>query len=466
MDNYAKFLERKTQLDGEFGFDPVFMPDYLFDFQKALVEWAVKKGRAAIFADCGLGKTPMQLVWAQNVIQKENKPVMILTPLAVSIQTKREADKFGIECKRVQDGKVDGFNGVAVTNYERLHYFNPEDFAGVVCDESSILKNFDGVTRKAITEFMRLKKYRLLCTATAAPNDYIELGTSSEAIGNLGFMDMLSRFFKQDSGIKFAMTNRTENDGRLCVGGFGKYRFRGHAEKNFWRWVCSWSRACRKPSDLGYDDGRFNLPLLETREHVIKAIKQREGWLFDIPASNLHEQREERNRTLEERCEKVAQLAADNGRYCVSWCHLNDEGNMLEAMIPDSVQVSGNDTDERKEEVFIAFQDGQIKSLITKPTIAGFGLNWQHCSHETFFPSHSFEQWYQAIRRCWRFGQKNSVLVDVVTSEGERGVLENMNRKARAAEQMFEALVTLMNNELKIEKRNGNVKTEEVPSWL
>lgn len=463
---YEDFIQRKTQLQGEFGFDPVYMPDFLYDFQKSLVEWSCRKGRSAIFADCGLGKTPMQLAWSQNVIQKTNKPVLILTPLAVSIQTKREADKFGIDARRSQDGNIGEYKGVVITNYERLHYFNPDDFAGVVCDESSILKNFDGATKKAITDFMRLHKYRLLCTATAAPNDYVELGTSSEAIGEIGFMDMLSKFFKQDSSIKFSLTGNISNDNRLCVGGFGKYRFRGHAERDFWRWVVSWSRACRKPSDLGFTDNGFELPKLITNEHVIKASTTQPGWLFDIPASNLHEQREERRRTIKERCEKVASLVLKNNGCSVSWCHLNDEGKLLNEIIPESVEIRGSDTDDKKESVFIAFQDGKIKSLITKPTIAGFGLNWQHCAHETFFPSHSFEQWYQAIRRCWRFGQKKNVVVDVVASEGERGVLNNMNRKAKAAEKMFENLVSLMNNELKIKKQNTYTKKEEVPSWL
>jgi len=463
---YEDFIQSKTQLQGEFGFKPVYMPDFLYAFQKSLVEWSCMKGRSAIFADCGLGKTPMQLVWAQNVIQKTNKPVLILTPLAVSIQTKREADKFGIDSRRVADGVVNDYKGVVITNYERLHYFNPDDFSGVVCDESSILKNFDGATKKTITDFMRLHKYRLLCTATAAPNDYIELGTSSEAIGDLGFMDMLSKFFKQDSSIKFSLTGNIDKDNRMCVGGFGKYRFRGHAEKDFWRWVCSWSRACRKPSDIGFDDNGFELPKLTTIEHVIKAAKAREGWLFDTPASNLHEQREERRRTIKERCEKVAELVLENNDCSVSWCHLNDESMLLNEMIPKSVEVRGSDANDKKESIFIAFQDGQIKSLITKPTIAGFGLNWQHCAHETFFPSHSFEQWYQAIRRCWRFGQKKNVVVDVVASEGEIGVLNNMNRKAKAAEKMFKNLVSLMNNELKIEKQNTYTKKEEVPSWL
>jgi hypothetical protein len=451
---YQEFLNNKAQLDGDHGFEPTFMPDMLFDFQKHLVEWATRKGRAAIFADCGLGKTPIQLTWAQNVVERENKPVLILTPLSVSGQTIHEGEKFGIDCRRVQDGNVGDYKGIVVTNYERLHHFKPNDFSGTVCDESGILKNFDGVLRNGITEFMRRQKFRLLCTATPAPNDYIELGTSSEAIGAMGCMDMLSRFFKRDNGFC-----RVENRG-----GQG-WRFRGYAEHDFWRWVVSWARAVRMPSDMGFDDAGFILPKLIIEQHVIKANKRREGWLFDLPATNLNEQREERRRTLTERCEKVAELVGKNGA-CVCWCHLNPEGELLEKMISGSKNIEGSDDDDKKEEAFAAFVAGDIKCLITKPTIAGWGLNWQHCSHQTFFPSHSFEQWYQAIRRSWRFGQKKDVTIDIVASEGEADVLANLNRKAEAARVMFENIVRLMNNELEIKKVNKAINKEELPSWL
>src|ERR1017187_9837988 len=269
---YEKFLSDKTQLSGDFGFTPSFLPDCLFDFQKALTEWAVKKGRGAIFADCGLGKTLIQLVWAENIVRESNRPVLILTPLAVGHQTVKEAAKFGIEAMRSSDGKFPDGARIIVTNYERLHYFKAEDFSGVVCDESSILKNFDGTTRAAITEFMRTRKYRLLCTATAAPNDYVELGTSSEAVGELGHIDMLQRFFKANDDT-FAQgggaSGRTRWSGSKSFG--GKFRFRGHAERAFWRWICSCPRAIRNPSDLGFNDAKFKLPKLETRQHVVKA---------------------------------------------------------------------------------------------------------------------------------------------------------------------------------------------------
>jgi len=449
--SYEEFLSRKRQLDGDGGFDPLWLPEWLYDFQRHLVEWAIRKGRAAIFCDCGLGKTPMQLVWASNVVKKTGRPVLIATPLAVSYQTTKEGEKFGIECTRSQDGSHDG--GIVVTNYERLSKFNRHDFAGVCCDESSIIKHFNGARQHEITEFMRETPYRLLCTATAAPNDYFELGTSSEALGYLGHSDMLGRFFKPD----------TKKD----VLGWGRstFRFRGHAEKPFWRWVCSWARSCRKPSDLGFPDDGFNLPPLREHEHIIANSTPRAGMLFSTPAVGLREQREERRVTLTERCERAAELASVNGS-AVIWCHLNPEGDLLEKMTPDGKQVCGSMRDEEKEERLLAFQAGQIKTLITKPKIGCFGLNWQHCHNVVTFPSHSWEQYYQSVRRCWRFGQMSPVDVQIVGTEGERGVLANLKRKAEQAEGMFAAIVQHMAEELHIKRDIEHHTQEEVPSWM
>lgn len=451
---YADFLDRKTHLGNQSGFEPLWMPDFLFPFQRAITEWAIMKGRCAIFADCGLGKTPMQLVWAQNVVERTCKPVLILTPLSVGSQTIREANKFGIEAKQSRDGSVAA--PITVTNYQQLHKFDWKEFGGVVCDESSILKNVDGAIKGQVTDFMRKLPYRLLCTATAAPNDYIELGTSSEALGELGFMDMLNRFFKKSEQ---TMSRREEFRS-------GLYRFRGHSERDYWRWICSWARAVRKPSDIGFSDNEYRLPELKTIEHIIKARTVNPDFLFDMPAVGLAEQRRERSRTINERCEQAAALVASTGKPAVAWCHLNEEGHILEKMIPGAVEVEGNDSDEFKEETFEAFAAGQIRVLVSKPVIAGFGLNWQHCAHQTFFPSHSFEQCYQAIRRCWRFGQKNAVRVDVISSEGEAGVLANLNRKAVQADQMFGKMVELINQELRIEKTNLHTQQQEIPSWL
>jgi hypothetical protein len=396
----------------------------------------------------------MQLVWAQNVVEKTCKPVLILTPLAVGAQTIREAHKFGIEAKQSRDGRVAA--PITVTNYQQLHKFNWQDYGGVACDESSILKNFDGAIKAEVTEFMRKIQYRLLCTATAAPNDYIELGTSSEALGQLGFMDMINRFFKKSE------KTYTKADEYA----HGLYRFRGHGEHDFWRWVCSWARAVRKPSDVGFADDDYVLPELKTVEHIITARTPNPDFLFDMPAIGLQEQRSERRRTITERCEQAASLISATEKSAVAWCHLNEEGHMLERMIEGAVEVEGNDPDEFKEETFEAFAAGQIRVLVSKPVIAGFGLNWQHCAHQTFFPSHSFEQFYQAIRRCWRFGQKQPVRVDVISSEGEAGVLANMNRKSEQADKMFARLVDIINNELRIVKTENHNTPQEIPSWL
>ena len=434
------------------------MPGFLFDFQRSLVEWSVRQGRAAIFADCGMGKTPMQLVWAQNVVQKTNRPVLILTPIAVGAQTVTEAAKFGIEAVRAS--KVEGV-GIHVTNYERLHHFNPADFSGVVCDESSILKNFDGATKAAVTEFMRKMEYRLLCTATAAPNDFIELGTSSEALGYLGHMDMLNRFFRNDQN-----TSDVDRKWANSGGGAPKWRFKGHAEQHFWRWVCSWARAVRAPSDLGFSDANFALPPLVEREHVVGARQKRDGYLFAMPAHGLTEAREERRRTLTERCEKAAELVNATKEPAVCWAHLNDEADAMERGIPGSVQVSGTDSDEEKEEKFAAFQSGQVRVLVIKPVIGAWGLNWQHCAHMTVFAGYSFEQYYQGIRRCWRYGQQRPVIVDHVVSDGEGEVLAARRRKSERAGEMFASLVRHMNDSLSISRGTYGNETQELPPWL
>lgn len=461
MSSYESFIHGKTQHGADAGFDPLRMPSEAFDFQSLLIEWAIRKGRAGIFADTGLGKTLMQLSIADNFVRKANKPVLLLTPLAVSHQTVKEAEKFGIEAKRSSDGKLPASPCIVVTNYERLHYFDRNDFSGVVCDESSILKSFDGATRAEITKFMRIVPYRLLCTATAAPNDYIELGTSSEALGYLGYTDMLSRFFKNDSDSvrPNAFHMRGEYEG-------GRWRFKGHAELAFWRWVCSWARAVRKPSDVGGDDTRFVLPPLNQTEHIVSAREKAPGMLFNLPAVGLDEQRAERRRTIQERCEKVAALVNGTGRPALSWCHLNAEGDLLEKLIPDAVQISGADSDDAKEEAFLGFVRGDIRVLVTKPSIGAWGLNFQHCAHVTMFPSHSYEQTYQGIRRCWRFGQRNPVQVDMVTSEGERGVLDNLQRKAAAADVMFAKLVQEMNRAMGVSPLRTFTTPTKVPSWL
>lgn len=452
--DYEQYLDAKRHQGADHGFAPVFMPEQAFDFQQSLIEWSVRKGRAAIFADCGLGKTLMELAWAENVQRKTGGNVLILTCLAVAAQMEQEAEKFGIAAKRSIDGQPVG--RITITNYERLHLFNQQDYAGVVCDESSILKNFQGARRGVITQFLRKRPYRLLATATAAPNDFIELGTSSEALGYLGYMDMLNKFFKND------LNNSAS--GRMR-GEVIKWRLKGHAELPFWRWVTTWARACRKPSDLGFENRGFDLPDLIERQHTVYARTAPDGALFSLPAHGLQEQREERRRTIDERCERAADIANGTTEPVILWCHLNDEGNKLEKLIPDAVQVSGSHSDEIKEDRLLGFANGKHRVLITKPKIGAWGLNYQHCNRVVYFPSHSFEQYYQSLRRCWRFGQKRAVEVDVIASEGEADVLKNLQRKALQAEEMFANLIAEMNNAMGV-TRAPETQTVAVPAWL
>lgn len=454
MQTYEEFLDQKTQLGEGGGFEPIWFPTEMFDFQKALTGFSIRKGRSAQFADCGLGKTVMQETWAENVTRHTNGRVLILTPLAVAAQSVEEGNKFGIDVQRSKMGKLPK-SKIVVTNYEQLRHYDANDFVGCVCDESSILKNFDGVRKQEVTDFMRKMPYRLLCTATAAPNDYIELGTSSEALGQLGHMDMLNRFFKND--MNNSATGRAH--GKVI-----QWRFKGHAEEAFWRFVVSWARAVRKPSDLGFDDGRFVLPQLLEIEHVIEA-KLRPGFLFPMAAVGMAEQREESKVTITERCEKVAYLTEQHDSSLV-WCHLNQEGDLLEKLIPDCVQVSGREDDDAKEEKFLAFASGQAKRLITKYKIGAWGLNFQHNAHQTHFPSNSFEQYYQGVRRSWRFGQKRKVTIDIVRTEGQAAVMENQKRKAAQAAEMFEQLVERMNQELHINRSVGYPVEEGLPLWL
>lgn len=455
MTDFSAFLDRKRQLGGHYGFEPTTLPEWLFPFQRDLTAWAIRQGRAALFADCGLGKTPVQIVWAQNVVQHSGGRVLIVCPIAVSHQTEREARKFGLEVIRSDDGTPRG--NITITNYERLHLFNPLDYEGTVCDESSAIKAFNGKRRAVVTEFMRKQKYRLLATATAAPNDYTELGTSSEAIGELGLMDMLNRFFKND--------NNNSAKGRMH-GQVVKWRFRGHAEQDFWRWVASWARAVRKPSDIGYSDDDFILPGLIESEHIVKANRPAPGMLFELPAVGLDEEREEQRRTLHERCSMAAQLVNSTGQPAVMWCNLNDEGKLLKRLVPDAVEISGSDSDEKKEAAFIAFQEGKIRVLITKPKIGGWGLNWQHCAHMTYFPTHSYEAYYQAVRRSWRFGQVRPVQIDIVTTQGGHNIMENLKRKEQAAIRMFENLILHMNEAIKIDSARYFTQKEMIPAWL
>lgn len=653
MKDYAQFLTGKSQSAVDAGFEPIFMPDCLFDFQADLVTWALRKGRAAIFADTGLGKTPMQLVWAENVVRKTGRPVLILTPLAVAAQTVREGAKFDIPVFHSRDGTIR--QGINVTNYERLHYYSPEGLGGVVCDESSAIKAFDGKRRKEVTRFLSKIEFRLLCTATAAPNDFIELGTASEALGVMTQSDMLGEFFRSSDKARHSLFKEGDFWNRQ------KYFFRAHAELPFWRWVCSWARAIRKPSDLGYDDGKFVLPELIETQYVVPTTFRYDGELFVRIARTLKEQREERRRSINERCAKVAELVAKEPGASLAWCQYNPEGDLLEEIIPGAVQVAGCDSDdwkelavewftgmrcichlkrgngwyklaacgnqnmprpegpntsliplnERSERVsvdrrrptlttcrpitppigingrghlnnvmqstrdggsatamtpsieqprsetpknidfeslesgsptscastasllnatspFLNPRAGAVPSvgggiletpetiastsitamipgsfvascaqtaiggsgtsetiqnvslrqrctcghlsgkrvLITKPKIMSWGLNFQHCGHQIYFPSHSFEQFYQGVRRSLRFGRVGPVRIDVVATEGEAGVMANLQKKQRKADEMFARLTEEMNRAAGLVLPDRFTLPLEVPTWL
>jgi hypothetical protein len=453
--DYAAFIAAKTHLAGNHGFEPLFMPEILFPFQRALIEWACVKGRAAIFADCGLGKTMMQLTWAQNVVEKTNGRVLILTPLSVCFQTVNEGKKFGVEAVHVRNPEQP-LPRIVVTNYERLHLFNPSDFEGIVCDESSILKCFDGVTRQAVTAFARQMKYRLLCTATPAPNDHIELGSSAEALGVMGAQDMINMFFK-----KAKSTSSASEEHRA-----GLFVLRPHAKASFWQWVTSWSRACRKPSDMGFDDGDFKLPPITIQSHIVTAQSARDGYLLDLPAVGLAEQRNDLSRTVKERCEAAASLCCNHVGQSIAWCNLNKEGDLLERLCDDAEQVSGSDTEDHRERVFEEFTKGNIRTLVTKSSVAGFGLNMQNCHHQTYFPSHSFESFYQSVRRCWRFGQKHPVTVDMITTAGQADVVANLDRKAREASAMFDQLVAKMWDSASAAPNRSKLTTVNLPQWI
>lgn len=455
--SYQEFLAAKSQVSGNSGFEPIWLPDCLFPFQRSLVEWAIRKGRAALLEDCGLGKTLQELVFAENCVRHTNKPALILTPLAVAEQSAREAEKFGIEASVSRDGKPR--SNITITNYEALHKFDEADFACVVGDEISGVKAFDGKRRKQVTRFMSKIPYRLGGTATAAPNDFIELGTISEALGEMTQSDMLGTFFRSSDKKRHSLFKEGDFWNRA------KYFFRAHSEEPFWRWVCSWARAIRSPADMGYEDGRFVLPPLEVEQHVVPTRFKFPGELFIRIATTLKEQREERSRSMQERCEMVTNLV-DHSEPALVWCQYNPEGDLLEKLIPDAVQVAGCNSDEEKVERFNGFAKGDFRVLITKPKIGAWGLNYQHCGHQTFFPSHSFEQWYQCIRRSLRFGRVGPVRVDVVATEGEAGVTANLQSKQAKADKMFSMLVKYMHQAQQVKLMDLYTQEATLPRWL
>jgi hypothetical protein len=453
---YLEFLERKKHSLGTYGFEPVWMPDIAFDFQKFTIEKAMIRGRNANFLDTGLGKTLIQLSLAYNVVLKTNKPVLILTPLAVAFQFIIEAEKLGIDdIEYSKDGRFT--KKIVICNYERLHYFNSTDFEGVICDESSILKNFDGQIKAHVTAFVKKIPYRFLSTATPSPNDFIELGTSSEALGHMGYMDMLTKFFKNNQN---SVDSNNRNIGE-------KFYLKPHAEKDFFAWVNQWSIMAKMPSDLGFSNERYHLPELITNTHEVKnqSLIDVNGQvqMFTPLAKSMTEVRHEQKQTEKDRCEKAVQLA--KGKVSVYWCNTNQESSYLKEMDRDAVEIIGSQSIEKKEEILLAFANREIDRIITKAKMTSFGLNWQHCNHTVFFPTWSYEQYYQAIRRFWRFGQKDKVVVDLVISDGQKRVIDTLQQKTRKAIELHENLTKNVNGSFTDKRKEFN-KEIKLPSFL
>ena len=450
MTDYEKFLESKRHSIGNFGFKANYIPEIAFDFQKYVIEKAVAKGRVAVFLDTGLGKTLVQLSIAKNIVNHTNKKVLILTPLAVAFQFVLEAEKLGIEdVEYSKDGKHT--KKIIICNYERLHYFNENDFEAVILDESSILKNFDGKIKQEVTSFVKKIPFRFLSTATPSPNDFIELGTSSEALGYMGYMDMLGKFFKNNQN---SIDSNNRNIGE-------KFYLKPHAEKDFFAWVNQWSIMAKMPSDLGFSNERYQLPELIVNKHVVNNDSQIavDGQLqmFNIVAKNFNEIRHEQKQTEEKRCSKAIELAS--GKTSVYWCNTNNESSILKSSDSKAVEIIGSQSIDKKEEILLAFANGEIERLITKAKMTSMGLNWQHCNHSVFFPTWSYEQYYQAIRRFWRFGQRNNVTIDMVISDGQTRVLEALEQKTQKAIQLHKNLTENVNRsfENKVKEFNKEI---------
>ena len=452
---YQEFLDKKSFRHISAGFEAGDLPYPLFDYQEPIVRWALKRGKSAIFADTGLGKTIMQLAWAHQVAQYTKGPVIVLAPLAVSNQTIEEGKKYGIHVEKATPEAPMFGPGIVITNYEQLHKFNPDEFQGIVLDESSMLKGMDGRRRKEVTEFGRHIPYRLSCTATPSPNDFMELGTQSEFLGIMSQIEMLAMFFIHDGG------------------DVSKWRLKGHGESKFFQWLATWAVVIRKPDDLGFDGSRHNLPPIVYHSHVVETTP--EDALFVEPALGLQDRNKARKDSVADRVATAAAIANKMEGQVLIWCNLNDESERLTAAIKDAVEVKGSDKAEHKTNSLIGFANGDVRILVSKPKIAGFGMNWQNC-HQMIFVglSDSWESYYQAIRRCWRFGQAERVHVHVVSADTEGAVVENIRRKDEQnnllGSKMVKHMKTMMDHEI---FSAATTKTEynatqqmEMPKWL
>ena len=443
VSGYQSFLSAKSVIHHASGITPKETHEILFPFQRDIVKWALRRGRACIFADCGMGKTFMQIEWARQI----PGDVLILAPLAVATQTIDEAAKLGCFVRYCRDG-ADVKPGITITNYEMLEHFDASRFAGVVLDESSIIKHFDGKTRQEVIKRFANTLFRLACTATPAPNDHMELGNHAEFVGAMSRTEMLSMFFVHDGGDT------------------AKWRLKGHAEAKFWKWVCSWAVMIRKPSDLGYDDGEFVLPPL-TLEQISIEHQNAGEFLFAMEAQTLQERIAARRESVSDRVKKCAEMVNASSEPWIIWCNLNSESDELDSAIEDAVQVQGSEKPEAKAQKLHDFSAGKIRVLVTKPSIAGFGMNWQHCRNVAFVGlSDSWEQYYQAVRRCWRFGQKREVKVHIITSTAEGQVVANIKRKevdaARMAEEMVKHMHSINEENIKGTARTSDAYVEDV----
>lgn len=454
---YQEFLSKKEleSIHAGFEVDPSELNSNLFDFQKDIVSWALQKGKAAIFSDCGSGKSIMQLDFAYQVCRHTGKNALIVAPLAVVGQTKKEGEKFGIDihiCRKQEDV----LPGINITNYEILEHFESSTFECVVLDESSILKSFTSSTRNELIDKFARTPYKLACTATPSPNDHSELGNHAEFLGIMSRSEMLATYFIHDSGDT------------------SKWRLKGYGEKKFWEWVATWAVCVRNPSDLGYSADGYELPPLNLIEHFVES-EPGEYELVAKLAETLSERREARKKSMDDRVEVARRLVDSSADEWLVWCDYNAESEALRRAISDSVEVVGSDSPDYKAETALNFADGKIKALVSKPSIYGFGMNFQNC-HQMIFCgiSDSYEQFYQAIRRCWRFGQNNPVDAHIIISEAERNVLENIKRKQKQMDELQDNMVSLMRDVTMSEIKHTTRITEEykpkermeLPEWM
>ena len=457
--DYEDYVRRKLALVIREGLSAKPKDCGLFDHQRVLVEWALRRGSAAIFADTGLGKSRMQLAWADTVHRETGGDVLILAPLAVAAQTVAEGAEIGVQvthCRELEDVRP----GVNIINYDRLHKLDCVRFVGVVLDESSVIKHHNAKTFQSLTDAFRTTPYKLCATATPAPNDWTELGTHAEFLGICSRAEMLAEYFCHDGG-------ETQ-----------VWRLKGHARHLFWQWVATWGAMIRKPSDLGFDDGRYNLPPLRVHQHTVESCMEtanEAGFLFPMEASDLSARRDARRQSIDGRVEAAADLVNSNGRPWIVWCDLNAEGDALRKAIHGAVEIRGSDDADVKEQRLIDFAAGNIRVLITKPSIAGWGLNWQHCRDVAFVGvTDSYEAYYQAVRRCWRFGQTKPVNVHVIASEAEGSVVANIRRKEAIADAMAKELSAETNEAVRSEvlgaqrstNTYNNSRAMAVPAWL